>query len=129
MAETNQHLTISEVAEQTGLSAYTLRYYERIGLMTPVIKGLRGYRRYDRDDLGWITLIKRLRSTDMSVKEMQHFADLVRQGESTISERRELLEKHRTVLRQRIEDIEQTLNLLDHKVTTYRNMEKGKEQQ
>ena len=118
-----QKLTISEVAEQTGLSAYTLRYYERIGLMAPVTKGLRGHRRYDKADLGWITLIQRLRSTDMSVKEMQHFAELVRRGDETVSERRKLLEKHRATLRARLEDIEQTLKLLDHKVTTYRNME------
>lgn len=127
MADNHQHLTISEVTEQTGLSAHTLRYYERIGLMTPITKGLRGHRRYDRDDLGWITLIKRLRSTDMSVKEMRHFAELVRQGDVTISERRELLERHRATLRARLENIEQTISLLDHKVTTYRNMEKDKE--
>ncbi len=124
MAETKQHLTISEVEEQTGLSAHTLRYYERIGLMAPISKGLRGHRRYDKDDLGWITLIKRLRSTDMSIKEMQHFAELVRQGDATISERRKLLEKHQIELQQKLVDIEETLSLLDHKVTTYRNMEK-----
>ncbi len=124
MAETKQHLTISEVEEQTGLSAHTLRYYERIGLMAPITKGLRGHRRYDKDDLGWITLIKRLRSTDMSIKEMQHFAELVRQGDATISERRKLLEKHQIELQQKLVDIEETLSLLDHKVTTYRNMEK-----
>lgn len=124
VAETKQHLTISEVEEQTGLSAHTLRYYERIGLMAPITKGLRGHRRYDKDDLGWITLIKRLRSTDMSIKEMQHFAELVRQGDATISERRKLLEKHQIELQQKLVDIEETLSLLDHKVTTYRNMEK-----
>ena len=128
MANIEQNLTISEVAERTGLSAHTLRYYERIGLMSPIVKGLRGHRRYDEDDLDWITLIQRLRSTDMSVREMRHFADLVRQGDTTIRERRKLLEKHQATLQARLEDIEQTLELLDHKVTTYRSMEKDEEE-
>ena len=121
----SKQLTISEVAEQTQLSAHTLRYYERIGLMTPITKGKRGHRRYDREDLEWIVLIKRLRSTGMSVKDMQHFAELVRSGDETFSERRRLLEHHQTRLQAQLEDIEQTLKLLDHKVTTYRNLEKG----
>ncbi len=116
-------LTISEVSERTGLSAYTLRYYERIGLMAPIDKGLRGHRRYDSGDLEWLVLIKRLRSTGMSVREMQRFAELVRQGDETVSERRKLLEHHQTALKERLRDIEATLELLGHKVTTYRNME------
>lgn len=124
MTDEVQNLTISEVAERTGLSAHTLRYYERIGLMTPVTKGLRGHRRYDKDDLGWLRVIQHLRSTDMSVKEMQHFAKLVHQGDETVGERRKLLEKHRATLQARLENIQETLRFLDHKVTTYRSMEK-----
>ena len=118
-------LTISEVSEQTGLSAHTLRYYERIGLMAPIDKGLRGHRRYDSGDLEWLVLIKRLRSTGMSVKEMQRFAELVRRGDETFSERRKLLEHHQAALKERLRDIEATLELLDHKVTTYRKLESG----
>ena len=121
----SKQLTISEVAEQTELSAHTLRYYERIGLMTPIAKGNRGHRRYDQEDLEWIVLIKRLRSTGMSVKDMQHFANLVRRGDETISERRKLLEQHQATLRAQLEDIEQTLELLNHKVTTYRSLEEA----
>ena len=124
MTTIEQKLTISEVAEQTGLSAHTLRYYERIGLMAPIGRGERGHRRYDASDLEWIVLIQRLRSTDMPVKEMQRFAELVRRGDETISERRKLLETHQTKLKAQLDDIEKTLKLLDHKVTTYRNMEK-----
>lgn len=125
MNKSIKDLTISEVTAHTGLSAHTLRYYERIGLMKPINKGLRGHRSYNEDDLDWIKLITRLRSTGMSIKEMQHFADLVRQGEETVSERRKLLERHQTNLQLRLKDIEVTLGLLDHKVTTYRNMEKN----
>lgn len=122
-------LTIREVAEQTGLSAHTLRYYERIGLVAPIGKGLRGHRRYGSGDLEWLVLIQRLRSTGMPVREMQRFAELVRRGDETISERRKLLETHQRALQAQLTDIEATLELLEHKVTTYRNLESGEEAQ
>ncbi len=116
-------LTISEVSRQAGLSAHTLRYYERIGLLAPIDKGLRGHRRYDAGDLEWLVLIQHLRSTGMSAREMQRFAELVRQGDETASERRKLLETHQKALQTQLKDIEKTLKLPDHKVTIYRKLE------
>ena len=61
-------LTIAEAAEQTGLSAHTLRYYERDGLMrTPMRRSASGHRAYDEEDLRWISLIAKLRATGMAV--------------------------------------------------------------
>ena len=115
-------LTIQEVATRTGLSAHTLRYYERIGLTAPIQRAPSGHRRYrDEEDLEWLVLIKHLRATNMSIREMQRFAELVRQGDGTIKQRLKLLRVHQRKLQAQLAEIQETLELLDHKVTTYRN--------
>lgn len=119
-------LSIQEVAKRTGLSAHTLRYYERIGLMAPIKRSESGHRRYSEDDLEWLVLIQRLRATNMSVQEMQRFAAFVREGDATIGERLALLEAHQQKLTVQLDEIKQTLALIEHKVTTYRNLQEGR---
>ncbi|GAA0375738.1 MerR family transcriptional regulator [Bacillus horti] len=116
-------LTIQEVAKRTGLTLHTLRYYERIGLMDPIKREANGHRSYNEDDLEWITILLHLRSTGMPISEMQRFANLVRDGHSTISERRELLEGHEQKLQLRLKEIKSTLKILDKKISHYRNLE------
>ena len=85
-------LPIAAAAEQTGLSADTLRYYERDGLMLrPVPRGTSGHRRYEDADLSWIRLITKLRSTGMPIRDVRRYADLVRAGKGNEAERLELL--------------------------------------
>ncbi|MCA9976226.1 MAG: MerR family transcriptional regulator, partial [Anaerolineales bacterium] len=64
-------LTIQEVAEMTGLTAHTLRYYEKIGLLESIDRHGNGHRRYDEADLGWIHFLKLLRGTGMPIQQMQ----------------------------------------------------------
>jgi DNA-binding transcriptional MerR regulator len=73
-------MTIGEVAERTGLTRHTLRYYERDGLMLGVDRGGSGHRRYSERDLGWIELITKLRATGMPIREVRRYAELVRAG-------------------------------------------------
>jgi DNA-binding transcriptional MerR regulator len=73
-------LTIAEVAERTGLTRHTLRYYECDGLMLGVGRAGSGHRRYSERDLGWIELITKLRATGMPVREVRQYAMLVRAG-------------------------------------------------
>lgn len=115
-----RELTVKQVVQQTGLSAHTLRYYERIGLMDRVGRAESGHRRYTGDDLEWITLLQRLRSTGMPISEMKRFADLVREGERTIPERLELLESHERKLKAQREKIDETLIVLSRKLRHYR---------
>ena len=75
--------TIAQVATLSGLSAHTLRYYERIGLLDPVARVHGGQRRYDAKDLAWLAFLQRLRATGMPIRDMQRYAELRRQGEST----------------------------------------------
>ena len=80
--------SIAEASEQTGLTIDTLRYYERDGLLLRAVpRSSTGQRRYSDDDITWIVLITRLRATGMSIAEVRHYADLVRQGEGTEQQR------------------------------------------
>ncbi|MFF9058054.1 MerR family transcriptional regulator [Streptomyces sp. NPDC101213] len=111
--------TISEVVAFTGLTAHTLRWYERIGLMAHVDRSHTGQRRYSNRDLDWLDLVGKLRLTGMPVADMVRYAELVRAGEHTFGERRELLEQTRRDVRARIAELRDTLAVLDRKITFY----------
>ncbi|CAL9289470.1 MULTISPECIES: MerR family transcriptional regulator [unclassified Streptomyces] len=111
--------TISEVAAWTGLSAHTLRWYERIGLMPHVDRSATGQRRFTNRDLDWLTLVGKLRLTGMPVAAMVRYAELVRAGDHTFDERRELLEATRRDVLSRITELHETLAVLDYKIDHY----------
>ncbi|WP_017537403.1 MerR family transcriptional regulator [Nocardiopsis halophila] len=92
-------LSITEAALHTGLTADTLRYYERIGLIGPVPRDGDGRRRYDRDALHWLETVLVLRDTGMPVREMVRYTRLARQGEATAEERRRIMVEHLDRLR------------------------------
>ncbi len=100
-------MTIAEVAERTGLTAHTLRYYERAGLLLEVDRDASsGHRRYSDGDIEWITLCTRLRSTGMPIRRIREYADLVRAGEGNEHERLAILEAHRRDVIDRIAELE-----------------------
>lgn len=116
-------ITIQQVTERTGLSAHTLRYYERAGLLDPVGRAESGHRRYMAADLAWLDLLTRLRATGMSIRQMREFAVLRRRGPETIRERRLLLEAHGRAVRDRIRALEQNLARIDDKIDRLRHSE------
>lgn len=111
--------TISEVAALCGLSAHTLRWYERIGLMPHVDRSHTGQRRFTNRDLDWLDLVAKLRLTGMPVADMVRYAELVRAGEHTCPERHELLVATRQDVRRRIAELHDTLAVLDYKIDLY----------
>jgi DNA-binding transcriptional MerR regulator len=119
-------LTIQQVADKTGLSEYTLRYYERIGLIVSVDRAENGHRRYTDMDIGWIEFLKCLRATRMPVAQMKMYADLTRAGSQTIDSRLALLEEHRRTVLGQIEEMQRYLAVVDHKIDYY---SREKEQQ
>ncbi|MEV0258497.1 MerR family transcriptional regulator [Streptomyces sp. NPDC050732] len=119
--------TISEVAARTGLSAYTLRWYERIGLMPHIDRSHTGQRRYSGRDLDWLAFVGKLRLTGMPVADMVRYAELVREGEHTFPERQELLESTRRDVRARIAELQDTLAVLDYKIDTYAGARRASE--
>ncbi|MGI8645364.1 MAG: MerR family transcriptional regulator [Nocardioides sp.] len=112
-------LTIAETAERTGLTAHTLRYYERDGLMLSVGRSATGHRRYTDGDLEWITLITKLRRTGMPIRDVRRYADLVRAGSGNESERLQILQRHRALVRAQLEEVTQHLELIERKIDHY----------
>jgi DNA-binding transcriptional MerR regulator len=111
--------TISQVAAFTGLTAHTLRWYERIGLMPHVDRSNTGQRRFTNRDLEWLEFVTKLRLTGMPVADMVRYAELIRVGEETFEERQELLERTRRDVIGRIRELQDTVAVLDHKIGFY----------
>ena len=114
-----EKLTIQEVTEATGLSAHTLRYYERIGLIHPIGREQNTRRCYTADDVGWIDFLLKLRATGMSIKEMQRYAELQRQGDETLPERVEMLKSLRDTVEAHIDELNEHLKLIYYKIDIY----------
>jgi len=87
-------MNIREFAEHTGLTAHTLRYYERVGLMGHVGRESNGHRVYGPQDSQWVTFLHHLRETGMPIREMQRYCALREQGDATVASRLALLERH-----------------------------------
>ncbi|MGW0827935.1 MerR family transcriptional regulator [Streptomyces sp. NPDC002845] len=111
--------TISEVVALTGLTAHTLRWYERIGLMPHIDRSHTGQRRYTNRDLDWLDLVGKLRLTGMPVADMVRYAELVREGDDTYGDRFELLKATREDVLARIAELQDTLAVLDRKINFY----------
>ncbi len=119
----DKELAIQQVAARTGLSIHTLRYYEHLGLMASIHRLPNGHRRYGENDLEWIDFLKCLRSTAMPIAEMQRFAEITRQGEATVRERRELLQAHQHKLSLALQEMQQTLAIIEAKIAHYHSLE------
>ncbi|MFI1012809.1 MerR family transcriptional regulator [Streptomyces sp. NPDC020965] len=118
-ADGQDRYSISEVAAHTGLSAHTLRWYERIGLMPHVDRSHTGQRRFTNRDLEWLGFVGKLRLTGMPVADMVRFAELARAGDHTFGARRDLLVETRVDVRARIAELQGALAVLDHKIDFY----------
>src|SRR5689334_829303 len=108
--------SIQQVADLTGLSIDTLRYYERIGLLEPVNRAASGHRRYRQKDIDWIDLLINLRETKMPLAEMIRFAQLRRQGDATAGERLRMLEQHQRSLEEQMRKLELHMAALQKKI-------------
>ncbi|WP_086840547.1 MerR family transcriptional regulator [Amycolatopsis kentuckyensis] len=114
-------LTIADAARRTGVSAHTLRYYERAGLVvTRVDRTSGGRRRYRQLDLDWIKICTKLRATGMPIKTIRRYADLVAAGRGNERERLALLEEHRADVLARLAELQENLKLIDRKIGVYR---------
>jgi DNA-binding transcriptional MerR regulator len=115
-------ISIKEAAAATKLSSHTLRYYERIGLLS-IARAANGQRRYSEHDLRAIAILLRLRATGMPIQVMQRFAVLLRLGDASIPERRALLEAHQQTVRANISELETNLEAIAAKIDMYKDVE------
>ena len=120
-------LTIQEAAEKTGLSAHTLRYYERIGLLMPIDRAANGHRRYSERAIDFIRTLNHWRRTGMPLVDIQRYVKLVQEGDATAGERRAMLQAHRETVVHQMEELQATLNLIDYKIENYTSIEQQQE--
>jgi DNA-binding transcriptional MerR regulator len=119
---TAEALSISDAAELTGLSAHTLRYYERAGLMLDTVeRAPSSHRRYTEGDIRWVTLLTKLRATGMPIRRMRQYAELVRAGEGNEPERLALLQAHRDAVLEQLDGMRRNLEAIEHKIEIYRD--------
>jgi DNA-binding transcriptional MerR regulator len=123
MTQTPAGLSIGQVAERTGLSVHTLRFYEKEGIfLSPPRRAPGGRRVYTEDDVDWLTLCTILRSADMPLADILRYTGLVRAGDGNELERLELLRQHEERVRARQEQLDRCLDLIRYKVGVYEDI-------
>jgi DNA-binding transcriptional MerR regulator len=116
---------IGKVAENTGLSAYTIRYYEKEGLLPPVKRNEKGIRLFGENDIQWIKLINCMRETGMSLGRIKHIVDLSLESDHTIPSRKALLEEHKEKIQNQMDELQRHLDKIDKKIEWYDKGEKN----
>ena len=118
-------MRISEAADLCGLSADTIRYYEKEGMLPPIRRGSDGHRAFSASDIDWLTLLYWLRETGMPMERMRRFTFLAQRGGDTIPERRAILQDHADTLSRRRALLSRCEDVLAIKIASY----EGKEEQ
>lgn len=119
-------MTISEVSRKYNITADTIRYYEKEGLIPAVPRDKNGIRDFDENSCGWIEFIKCMRSAGLEIETLKRYVSLFRQGTATVKERKILLIEQREKLLKKQENIKATLDRLNYKIEKYEEIEKGK---
>ena len=112
-------MTIAEVSRKYDISADTLRYYERIGLIPPVPRTSGGLRDYGEESCGWIQLMKCMRAAGVQIEALIEYVDLFQQGDATLDARKALLVEQRDQLVSRMAEMQASLDLLNQKIDRY----------
>lgn len=112
-------MTIAEVSKKYDISADTLRYYERIGLIPPVPRTKSGIRNYDETSCGWIELMKCMRKAGVQIEALIEYVELFQKGDATIDARKAILIEQRDQLQDRIADMLESLARLNDKISRY----------
>jgi len=105
------------------MTAHTLRYYERVGLIQPVGRARNGHRRYSEADEAWLHFLHCMRATNMPIRAMQRYAELRELGDATSEQRRKILEDHQAEIAAQIVELEKAHALLTHKIANYKKIE------
>lgn len=112
-------MTITEASKKYEISADTLRYYERVGLIPRVNRNKSGIRDYKEEDCRWVEFIKCMRSAGLPIEVLIEYVALFQQGDETIEARKELLSEQRKQLKEKMKDMKKTLERLDYKIERY----------
>ena len=119
-------MTIAEVSQKCGVSPDTLRYYEKEGLIPYISRTEGGVRNYTQEDCARIGFVKCMRSAGLSIEVLKKYFELFAKGKRTLKARRDLLATEREKLRERMTELQDTLNRLDYKISVYDKALKSK---
>ena len=112
-------MTIAEVSKQYDISADTLRYYERVGLIPSVTRNKSGFRDYSEEDCNWVSFIKCMRRAGVQVEALIEYVSLYQRGNGTQEARKQLLIEQRDLLKAKTGEVVGTLQLLENKIERY----------
>lgn len=115
-------MRVAEVSKQYDISADTLRYYERIGLLPRVHRNASGMRDYDETDLARVKFIKCMRGANVSIEALIEYMQLFAEGDATLAARKAILEEQRDLVRERIAEMQAGLDRLDYKIAHYEDL-------
>jgi len=119
---TDQFISIGKLARLSGLSTYTLRFYEAAGVLKPIGRAANGHRRYQPNDVLWLKFVLKLKITGMPLAEIKQYAQLREQGEKTVAPRMAMLALHRQHLVAKMTELAECASALDDKIGIYRKM-------
>lgn len=115
------NLSITQICKKYIVSADTIRYYEKIGLIPKVPRDNRGRRLYNNDLQEWIEMILCLRNSGVTIKTLQRYVEMIKEGNSTLKERQSLLTNQRKKLLNQQNTLERSINRLNYKIDLYKN--------
>lgn len=115
-------MNIKTVAEQTGLSAYTLRYYEKNDIIFGVERTNSGHRLYTQKHLDWILFVKKLKTTGMTISDIKKYALLVQQGPNSTNDRLTLMKVHKSKIKTKQKELQTSLELINDKIDCYKKI-------
>ncbi|WP_436374736.1 MerR family transcriptional regulator [Cytobacillus sp. BC1816] len=120
--------TISEVAKELNLTVYTLRYYDKEGLMPFVERTPRGNRLFKESDLSALKVIECLKATGMPIKEIKNFIDWCSEGDATLQQRYDMFLERKANVEAQMEELRKTMEVIEHKCLYYKTaLEAGTE--
>ncbi len=111
--------TIAQTAAKTGISIFTLRYYDKEGLLPYVKRDDKDNRVFTEEDLGWLSFILCLKNTGMSLKEIREYIKLCEEGDSTLEQRLRIFHQQKEIVNQRIAELEEYQKMIDYKIGFY----------
>jgi DNA-binding transcriptional MerR regulator len=118
--------SIAEAATRSGVSAHTLRYYERVGLLGRIPRARSGHRRFGDEEVRWIGFLRKMQATGMPIRSMRAYAELVRRGEGTEAARMALLVEHEARVVGRVSELKRNLEMIRKKIAHYGGVVKGR---
>ncbi|MBB6732819.1 MerR family transcriptional regulator [Cohnella zeiphila] len=120
----NEEFTIGQVAEKTGLSIHTIRYYEKEGILPIIKRNKSGTRIFEYEDIQWINLLNCLRNTGMPIAQLKEYADLTLEGDQTGEKRLEILKKQKEKIEEQVNTLKSHIDLLNLQMEWYPRLKK-----